>query len=216
MNPDVATTTESKFARRIRLQTGGECMTLHVPRFGLSMLLGVLASVFLAGYFVVSADAAAEKPPVPQYENLPGGGRLTLSPLVEFESPESARRKQIMRHLGEWKPALLVPFGFLVFFVSYRILRQRIVLDRGNNVLRRGRRSICALDQVASVELDDAPRIYVMNTLALVLAGNRRLMLLHYDRSTDPALFRKAEAIAAFLGVPLKATMGVRPRRMGK
>jgi hypothetical protein len=38
-------------------------------------------------------------------------------------------------------------------------------------------------------------------------------MLLYFDRSTDAGLLRKTEAIAAFLGVPLKAKMGVRPRR---
>ncbi len=210
MNADVAATAESKLARRLRLQTDGRCMTLHVPRFGLSMLLGVVAAVLLAGYFFVVADVAAEKPALMRYENLPGGGRLALSPLVEFESPQSARKKELMRHLSEWEPALLVPFGFLVFFASYRILRLRIVLDAGNNILRRGRRSM-ALNQVTCVELDAAPRIYVMNTLALVLANDRRMMLLYFDRSTDPGLFRKAETIAAFLGVPLKSTMGARP-----
>jgi hypothetical protein len=214
MNPDAAAITESRLARRLRLQTDDQCMTLHVPRFGLSMLLGVLAAVLLAGYFFLVPDVPAQKPALTRYENLPGGGRLALSPLAELESPQSARKKELMRRLSEWKPALLVPFGFLVFFVSYRILRLRIVLDAGNNILRRGRRSI-ALNQVRCVELDDAPRIYVMNTLALVLAGDQRVMLLYYDRSTDPELFRKAETIAAFLGVPLKATMGARPRRRG-
>jgi hypothetical protein len=216
MNPDVAPTTESKLARRLRLQIDGDCMTLRVPRFGLSMLLGVLASLLLAGYFVLVPSLPAEKPPLPRYENLPGGGRLALSPVVEFESPQSARKNEIVRHLGEWKFALLVPFGFLVFFVGNRMLRSRIVLDRGNNIVRRGRRWICGINQVTTVELDDAPRIYVMNTLALVLAGDRRLMLLYYDRSTDRGLLRKAQAIAAFLGVPLKAKMGVRPRRQSE
>jgi hypothetical protein len=216
MNQDAATTTESRLARRLRLQIDGQCMTVNIPRFGLSMLLGVFASVLLAGYFAVAAYLPAEKPPVPRYESLPGGGRLALSPLVEFESPQSARKKQIARRLGEWIPFLLVPFGFGVFFVSNKTLRSRIVLDRGQNILRRGRRPICALNEVSAVELDDAPRIYVMNTLALILAGDRRLMLLYYDRSTDPGLLQKAEAIAAFLRVPLKATMGVRPRRREK
>jgi hypothetical protein len=213
MNADGAATTESKLARRLSLQIDGDCLTLHVPRFGLSMLLGVLASLLLAGSFVLVPDLPAEKPPVPRYENLPGGGRLALSPLVEFESPQSARKKEILRHLGELKSALSVPFGFLVFFIGNRMLRARIVLDRGNDILRRGRRWICPLNHVTTVELDDAPRIYVMNTLALVLAGDRRMILLYYDRSTDRDLFRKAEAIAAFLGVPLKAKMGARPRR---
>jgi hypothetical protein len=213
MNPDAATAAQSRLARRIRLQTDGECMTLQVPCFGLSMLLGVLASVLLAAYFVFVPDAPARKPAAQQYEDLPGGGRLALSPHVEFESAESARKKEMLRSLGEWKPALLVPTGFLVFFVGNAFLRRRIVLDRGNNVLRRGKRSICALDQVLNVELDDAPRMYAMNTLALVLSGDRRVMLLYFDRSTDAGLFRKTEAIAAFLGVPLKAKMGVRPRR---
>jgi hypothetical protein len=209
MNQDDVTT-DSKLARRLRLQTEGNCMTLHVPRFGLSMLLGVMAPVMLAGYWVLVPDASVEKPAVPRYESLPGGGHIALSPLVEFESPESARKRQIMIRLRAWKPALLVPLGFAVFFVSYRMLRLRIVLDRRNNTLRRGRRSICALDQIVSVELDDAPRIYVMNTLALALAGDRHLMLLYYDTPTDRALLRKAESIAAFLSVPLKTEMGVR------
>jgi hypothetical protein len=121
-----------------------------------------------------------------------------------------------MSHLREWEPVWVVPLGFMVFFISYGTLRQRIVLDRNNNALQRGTRSVCALSEVVGVELDDAPRLYVMNTLALVLLGDRRLVLLHYDAATHSGLLRKAEAFAAFLGVPLQATRAAGAQRSGK
>lgn len=200
---------ETRVSRRLQLDIADERMTITVPRASLAAALG-----FFAGLILLIAGLAlpyALPKPLPTHATPPPPGWLT--PLVPFANADSPQPFDWRKALDRYSPLLPVPIGFLVFLVCRRVLRVRFVLDKRADALSRGGRKICALHELIRVDIDDAPRIYVMNSLDLVVPPQRRVMLLVYDPSTDAALYRKAEMIAKFAGVPLVAKLGVRPRR---
>jgi len=91
-----------------------------------------------------------------------------------------------------------------VFFVASRIFRDTIVLDRRSDILKRGLRTIGRLSDVQFVEIDDTPRVQVMNEMALIFQNGRRFSLLLYDGRADAGLHAAAERIALFIGRPVK------------
>ena len=182
-------------------------MTLTVPRATLAAAAGFLVALTCLVAALALPRLIPARPPAPP-QSVPG----KLTPLVAFSQAGAAFDWR--RALDRFGPLLPVPLGLAVFFGLRRVLRVRIVLDRQADSLSVGARRICALSELLRVEFDDAPRVYVMNTLDIVVPPpRRRIMLLTYDRSTDAALYEKARQIAAFAGVPLTASMGVRARR---
>lgn len=188
-------------------------MTLRPPRFGLAMGLAVL--VWLAvGAYGFSDLAVPRKPPSSHQRSIrtpapwdfpPSDGHPTpLTPLVPFGNRPSAAMVPLYVQFfkAPWAPVFC---GIVFFNVAFPLLRFRIVLDRRANVLMRDGRVVCPLSDVVRVQIDDTPRIQVMNELALILKEKGRFSVLLYDGSADAGLHAAAETIAQFLGVPVES-----------
>lgn len=104
-----------------------------------------------------------------------------------------------------WSPIVL---GFCVFWITSFLFHERIVLDRGLDVLTRGGRVVCKLSEVTKVELEDYFRIRVMNGMALLLSDGRRFSLLLYDGRADDGLKAAAQQVAEFAGASVEFKVG--------
>lgn len=191
--------------RLLGLRVEAQRLSLRPRRFGPCLALFVLVyALVCACSFLPWFDGPPPRWSPAQYQALPGGGHIRLAPPQEIDAARREREHRLRQTLHTLLPVLGGALGLLAFLIGNRVFRSRIVLDRaGNAVLRDGRR-VCGLNEVSSVELDDLPRAFRMNQLALVLAGGQRLSLLIYDFSADRSLLDAAQAIAAFAGVPLK------------
>lgn len=197
--------------RHVELRIEPDRLVLRLPRFGLSLLLGVSVFVFCCALSFVPPPAASHRH-APLSQELPGGGRLALTPLVEFDDGGKTDWRKLAPGVLPWAGMLL---GYLVFFSSYRMFRWRLVLDRRANTVQRNGRPLCALSEIVGIELDDAPRIYVMNELALILPYKRRVSLLQFDYPVDAAFREILDLVAAYARVPIRPGPG-RPTLRGR
>src|SRR4029453_13489881 len=191
---------QNKYIRRMKLSVQDDLLVLRPRRLGLGVLLGFLTFVFLSlNALVPSFHFLRLKPqPLPR----PAFSQGPLSPFVPF-GPRKKTPEEWFNQVAE-APWFTVGFGFAVFYLVSRLFRGRILLDPRQNQLLKGRRALCRLDQITCLEVDTAPKVFVMNEVALIYAGRERMTLLLYDSPTSAAIWEFAKIIAEFLKVPIE------------
>src|SRR4030095_7552289 len=197
---------QNKYIRRMKLSFQDDRLVLRPRRLGLGVLLGFLSFVFLSlnalvpsFHFLRLKSQSLPRPALTQGQ---------LSPLVPF-GPRKKTPEAWFNQVVE-APWFSVGFAFAVFYLVSRLFRGRIVMDRRQNLLFKGHRALCRLDQITCLEVDTAPKVFVMNEVALIYAGQERMTLLLYDSPTSAAIWEFAKTIAEFLRVPIEKA-GTRP-----
>ena len=200
-------------ARFLRLVVEGDRLTLRPARFGLALTLGVVVGLAIGIFGLTSALTPPNPTTAPRsttkvhhpWEITPTGSddRLTLTPQVPIEVSTHRTVDEPLAILFLKSPWAAVLCGCFVFQISSLLFRERIMLDRSRSVLTRDSRIICPFADIVAVEVDDTPRMQVMNVLALLLKEDKRFSLILYNGRADKGLHEAAETIAAFIGVPV-------------
>jgi hypothetical protein len=205
---------------------------------GLGALTGLLVLIYGLGSALMAERSHSRPSRVRVVAHAPGPGRtVPLTPTVPFSGPHAslgprqtvpltplvpivgpltstasrhsdpaANDPLILKILKA--PVSPVVLGFCVFYLVSFLFHERIVLDRGLNVLMRGKRVVCKLSELTRVKLENYSRFKVMNELALILPDGRELSLLLFDGMADDGLKAAAHQIAEFARAPLDVKTG--------
>jgi hypothetical protein len=202
--------------RSLRLVVDGDRLTMRPPRLGPAMVLGLLLGLLVAAYGIANAIYPARPHPIPGAAKR--GNTAPIAKPWEFERlhqtplgtsgddapPKPAEPLAIQVLRAPWAP---VPCGLLVFYVVSLLFRNRIVLDRSRNLVSQRNRAVCALTDVIAVEVNNTPRVQVMNGMSLILKDGERLPILLYNGRAGARIRAGAATIAEFVDVPVRVTV---------